>query len=183
MPYPSQTDADEIRAVALELLATQGEDKVTVRGVAKQLHLTPNALYRYYQDRDALLAELASEGARQLLGQLEAVTENERGRQLIYILADAYVAFALEREALYRLMMRKHSYTFEQEQTFAELWSFVKRCVAKVGLGANVEETSVSLWGFLHGMVGLEQADVFHEGKPKTGVRSGLEALLLGFST
>lgn len=181
MPYPAQTDAEQIRNAALELLTAYGEDGVTIRGVAKQLGLTPNALYRYYHDHDALLAELASMGAGQLLQKLEAATKTKSGPDSIYALADAYLDFALTHGALYTLLMRKHPFTPQQAQVFSELWIFVRSEVAAVSPQAEV--VAVSLWGFLHGMVGLEQADIFHEGKPNVGVRPGVEALLSGFSS
>lgn len=180
MPYPSQTSAEKIRTEALALLLGAGEKNVTVRGVAKRLGLSANALYGYYPDRDALLAELASEGARQLRRHLSAATVGKEGRERLYALADAYVGYALGHEAIYRLMMAPHHYTVEQEKVFADLWLFVKEVVATVA--PQPEVVAVTLWGFLHGMVGLEQAAVFHVGKPRTGIRPGLEALLSGFA-
>lgn len=179
MPYPAQTDAEQIRNAALALLTDAGEDSVTVRGVAKRLGLTPNALYRYYPDHDALLAELASVGAGQLLQTLEAAATTKGGRETIYAIADAYVAFALDHGPLYGLLMRKHRFTPEQAQVFGALWAYVKSQVEAVS--PNAEAVAVSLWGFLHGMVGLEQADVFREDKPNVGVRPGVDALLSGF--
>ncbi|MFX0202183.1 MAG: TetR/AcrR family transcriptional regulator, partial [Candidatus Hodarchaeota archaeon] len=179
MPYPSQTNAKEIRTTALELLEKYGEDKVTIRGVAKSLGLSPNAIYRYYKDKDALLAELASEGARVLLQRLHEASFGKEDQEAIFSLADSYVEFALRHQSLYELMMRTHQYTPDQEKKFHELWDFVR---SRVGLViANADEAAVAFWGFLHGMIGLEQADVFHKGKPRTGVHTGLEALLAGF--
>ncbi len=179
MPYPAQTDAEQIRNAALELLTAHGEGGVTIRGVAKQLGLSPNALYRYYKDHDALLAELASMGASQLLEQLREVAKAKTGLESIYALANAYLAFALKHGALYKLFMRKHHLTPEQAQTFSALWGFVKSQVEVVS--PNAETVAVSLWGFLHGMAGLEQADVFHDDKPNVGVLPGVKALLVGF--
>jgi AcrR family transcriptional regulator len=179
MPYPSQTNAKEIRTTALELLEKYGEERVTIRGVAKCLGLSPNAIYRYYKDKDALLAELAGEGAGLLLQKLRETILNQEDQEALFMLADSYVAFALTHQPLYKLMMRAHQYTPEQEKKFHELWDFVRNCVGLVI--ANADEAAVALWGFLHGMVGLEQADVFHQGKPQTGIRPGLEAMLAGF--
>jgi AcrR family transcriptional regulator len=179
MPYPSQTNAQEIRTTALELLEKYGEDRVTIRGVAKCLGLSPNAIYRYYKDKDALLSELASEGASVLLQRLRETILDQEDQEALLTLADTYVEFALNHQSLYELMMRAHEYTPEQEKKFHELWGFVRD---RIGLVIeNADEAAVALWGFLHGMVGLEQADVFHEGKPRTGIRPGLEALLAGF--
>lgn len=178
MPYPSQTNAAQIRATAFEMLEQYGENKVTIRGVAKRLKLSPNAIYRYYRDKDALLSELASDGAVILLQWLQEATAGKQDRGALYCLADRYVAFALKHQFLYKLMMRSHSYTPEQEKKFQELWNFVRKRVGRVM--ANADEAAVAIWAFLHGMVGLEQADVFHENKPRTGIQTGLEALLTG---
>jgi AcrR family transcriptional regulator len=179
MPYPSRTDAKEICTTALELLEKHGKGGVTIRGVAKSLGLSPNAIYRYYRDKDALLSELASTGASLLLQRLHEASLGEEDQEALSALADCYVEFALEHQSLYELMMQAHEYTAEQEERFHELWDFFRERVSLVI--ADADEAAVALWGFLHGMVGLEQADVFHEGKPRTGIRTGLEALLVGF--
>jgi AcrR family transcriptional regulator len=181
MPYPSQTNAKEIHCAALDLLEKYGEEKVTIRGVAKCLGLSPNAIYRYYKNRDALLAELASEGVNVLNNKIHEATSGMKDTEALFTLADCYVEFALKHQSLYKLIMRSHDYTPEQEKNFHILWSFVRERVGHV-IG-NTDEAAVALWAFLHGMIGLEQADVFHEGKPQTGIRPGMEALLAGFET
>jgi len=179
MPYPSQTDAQAIRTAALEILDRYGEEKVTVRGVAKTLGLSPNAIYRYYKDKGALLSELASEGASILLQKLQEAVKEMIDQDALFVLADSYVEFAINQQSLYSLMMRAHPFTPKQEKKFSDLWTFVRQCV---GMEIeNGDEAAVALWGYLHGMVGLEQANVFHEGKPRTGIKVGLEALLVGF--
>lgn len=180
MPYPPQTNAEKIRITAFELLEKYGEDKVTIRGVAKCLGLSPNAIYRYYRGKDALLSELAGEGAGLLLQRLQEAIMSKNDQEALFALADGYLEFASEHQPLYELMMRAHKYTPEQETKFHELWNFVR---GRVGLVIDdADEAAVAIWGFLHGMVGLEQADVFHEGKPRTGIHIGLEALFRGFN-
>lgn len=179
MPYPSQTNATQIRSAALALLETHGEEEVTLRGVAKSLGISPNAIYHYYEDKDALLAELASEGANLLFQALQAAIQGRQGREALVMLAGRYVEFASQRQPLYKLMMRAHTYTPEQERNLHNLWDFVRGQVGQVI--PNADEAAVALWAFLHGMVELEGANVFHEGKPRTGIQAGLAALFAGF--
>jgi len=43
-------------------------------------------------------------------------------------------------------------------------------------------EATVAVWGFLHGVAGLEQAGLFGEKKPGGGVDFGLKTLLKGMA-
>jgi AcrR family transcriptional regulator len=49
---------EEIKAVARRLMRDQGTSEVRFTDIAKEMGMTPPALYRYYADRDALLTDL-----------------------------------------------------------------------------------------------------------------------------
>ena len=66
MPYPSKTDRQTILSAALKQLAHVGIRDLSLRNLAASLDLAPNAIYRYFSDRSALEAALASEAARQM---------------------------------------------------------------------------------------------------------------------
>jgi AcrR family transcriptional regulator len=180
MSYPQQTNLEEIRGTALKLLETSGEEAVTIRGVARALNLSPNALYRYTPNKEALLAELASEGAALMHSALKNAPVAENAREELYLIANTYFFFTKNHPALYQLMMSPHTLTPQQEKNFIDLWEFIKNRVQP--LIPNADEAAVAIWAYLHGMVELEKADVFHHGKPKTGIYSGLNALLYGYT-
>lgn len=180
MPYPQQINLDQIRATALDLLETAGEEAVTIRGVARQLNVSPNALYRYTPNKDTLLAELAAEGASLMHTALKNAPIADNAQEELYLIANTYLFFTKNHPALYQLMMKPHTYSAEQEKYFIDLWEFIKNRVQL--LIPNADEAAVAIWAYLHGMVELEKADVFHHGKPKTGIYSGLRALLYGYT-
>jgi AcrR family transcriptional regulator len=57
---------EEIKEVARGLMREQGTTDVRFTDIAKEMGMTPPALYRYFADRDALLTELIAEAYREL---------------------------------------------------------------------------------------------------------------------
>jgi AcrR family transcriptional regulator len=57
---------EEIKEVARRLMRQQGIVDVRFTDIAKEMGMTPPALYRYFADRDALLTELIAEAYREL---------------------------------------------------------------------------------------------------------------------
>ncbi len=95
---PARADlrARLIRA-ARALLETQGREELTLRGVARAVGVSHMAPYRRFKDKDDLLAAVAEEGFKELAQRLDTASEGETT-------GVAYVAFALDNPALYRLM-------------------------------------------------------------------------------
>jgi AcrR family transcriptional regulator len=56
----------EIKVVARGLMRERGTFDVRFTDIAKEMGMTPPALYRYFADRDALLTELIAEAYREL---------------------------------------------------------------------------------------------------------------------
>jgi AcrR family transcriptional regulator len=180
MPYPQQINLDQIRLTGLDLLETSGEETVTIRGVARRLNVSPNALYRYTPNKDALLAECAAEGAAIMLSALESAPVADNPQEELYIISNAYLFFTKNHPALYQLMMKPHTFSENQEKYFNDLWTFLKNRVQP--LIPNADEAAVAIWAYLHGIVELEKSDVFQHGISKSGIYSGLRALLSGYT-
>ncbi|WP_426361914.1 TetR/AcrR family transcriptional regulator [Streptomyces sp. E-08] len=78
---------DEVVAAAMRLLGTRGADAVSIRGIAAELGLAPNAVYTYFPDRAAVVGAVVEH----LLGQtdLEALTARDTPwRDRVHTLAD-----------------------------------------------------------------------------------------------
>src|SRR4051794_1011495 len=57
---PSGLSRERILDVALELAATEGVDALSMRRLAQALDVWPMSVYRYFQDKDALLDAMAA---------------------------------------------------------------------------------------------------------------------------
>ncbi|WP_375548403.1 helix-turn-helix domain-containing protein [Oceanicaulis alexandrii] len=92
-------------SAALALIEADGPDALTMRALAKAVGVDHRALYRHYPDRDAVLAEVAAEGFRQLLSdQSERCAGSDAPLQTAF---EAYVHFALDRPHLHGLMLSR----------------------------------------------------------------------------
>lgn len=90
---------------ALELLEQDGLEALSLRGVARAVGVSRAAPYSHFRDRRGLLAAVAAHGFRQLQARLRASTKPSAGpADRLARVGEAYVAFAMEQPALYRLM-------------------------------------------------------------------------------
>jgi AcrR family transcriptional regulator len=175
MPYPSKTDRQAILSAALKQLAHVGIRDLSLRNLAASLDLAPNAIYRYFSDRSALEAALASEAARQMELALRRAAEGREPVTAIREMSSAYIKFAKDNHHLYDVMMSphvpKHDATLHQS-----LWTFTVEQVKRIAGPDRAAQAAVALWAFLHGAVALEAAEVFGESKPSSGLGFGLDA-------
>jgi AcrR family transcriptional regulator len=180
MAFPSKTCAADILRVALAKLEGKGAGSggLSVRGIAAELGVAPNALYHYYPDRDRLLAAAAEEGERLLHETIRDAAQGRRGAAAVRSMAEAYLEFARRRPALYALVMQKPAPPADVPAP--PLWTLVIDVVAQVAGPKRAREAATALWGFLHGAVALESAGRFSDEKPRSAIAFGLEALLAG---
>ncbi len=90
---------EEIVARALRTVTEQGIDALSMNKLAKQVGFTPGALYRYFDSKDALLAEIALriiDEAGHVLERSVAVTPDEDPLGFLRGTIDAYLAFAAD---------------------------------------------------------------------------------------
>ncbi len=178
MAYPSKTGREAILAAAMEQLAAGGLSGMSLRSLASQLGIAPNALYRYFADRAALEAALSAEGARLLLVDLRNAAGKKSPEAAVRAMANAYMRFARERPSIYEVLMMRCNLSEVDAQAHQALWIFVVEKVTSIAGNAKAREAAVSLWAFLAGMAALEQAQVFNEEKPLTSFQFGLNAWL-----
>jgi AcrR family transcriptional regulator len=95
----------EIKAAALAELNAGGVEAVSFSAIGRVVGMTPQALYRYFDDREALLAELAADGYRDLAkGLWSAVDTGGDADERLRRLAHAYRRWALANPRLYALI-------------------------------------------------------------------------------
>src|SRR5690606_17155379 len=91
---------------AAVLLERTGPAALTLREIARIAGVSHAAAYRHFADKEALLAELAEGGFRELLAQSRAAVAASRGGPIgrLEACGRAYVAFGVRRPHLLQLM-------------------------------------------------------------------------------
>jgi AcrR family transcriptional regulator len=178
MAYPSKTDRKTILAAAVEQLEQQGLRGLSLRSLAASLELAPNALYRYFADRSALERALAGEVSCLLHAAMQRAVRKSTPEQAIRGIARAYLTFARKHPNLYELLLLPCNTEGEEAVHHEILWNFVASRVSSLTGPRHLNEASVALWAFLHGIVQLEAAKVFGSEKPGASFAFGLNAWL-----
>lgn len=150
----------------IEILSKEGAAGLSLREVAKRAGVSHSAPYSHFQDKQSLIAAIATEGLRQLYAEMQAAIlphADDPKRQLIEG-TWAYAQFALNHTDTFRVVF---SIVLEEEsdypafveisrKTFGLVMDSVRACQAK-GLmrPAPPELIAVSLWGQVHGILSL----------------------------
>lgn len=92
-------------AEAVRTIQKEGVAALTLRGVGEQLGVSRTALYRHFENKNALLTAVALEGFRTLRRALhEAWTGGGEGRAGFEAMGAAYIRFAIDHPSHYRVM-------------------------------------------------------------------------------
>lgn len=109
-PYHHGDLRNGLIAEGLRLVESTGADGFSLREAARGLGVTANAAYRHFADKSDLLTAIAAHGFGVLSDHLQAsLAAAESGAPpRLRVLGAAYVAFAVERPELFRLMFGPH---------------------------------------------------------------------------
>ena len=92
-------------AAGLEMLKDRSADALSLREIARQVGVSATAVYRHFPDKQALLYALCEDGADQLRRCQQAAMDAAGGGKAGFdATGRAYVRFALDHPALFRLM-------------------------------------------------------------------------------
>ena len=89
----------------LRLLATRPLDELGLRELAREVGVSPTALYRHFADKQALKTALAQAGLDRLAQAQQAASARAGGGGAGFLASGlAYVRFAVDQPALFRLV-------------------------------------------------------------------------------
>jgi AcrR family transcriptional regulator len=148
-------------AEGLRLLTIEDVEQLSLRQIARNVGVSPTAVYRHFPDKQALLAALAMEGGSQLAQrQKDAQAAAGGGRAGFDETGRVYVRFALENPALFRLMTahsRAGNDTCPEEQRGG--LGLLRRNIAALAAPGTSEEIKradfVRSWAIVHGLAML----------------------------
>ncbi len=150
-----------------------GLDSLTMDDVARRARLSRALLYVYFQDRSDLMFGLAERAMGMLLARFNEAAERHRaGLDQVIAIGRAYVAFSQEFPVLFEALARCELKTPEptegspSEQACAiggdrlqhRLIQSIEAGVRDGSIRSDIGSpllTSVTLWGFMHGIIQL----------------------------
>ncbi|MDP3317245.1 MAG: TetR/AcrR family transcriptional regulator [Devosia sp.] len=144
-------------AGGLVLLEEKGASALGLREIARLVGVSAAAPYRHFADRKALLEAVAAEGFRGFAAAMAKAAEGLPEAEQLAAMAFAYVRFALDEPALFRLMFSSDLHPYRD----GELREHADAAYATIAVAAAREDKSapgemaVTCWSFVHGLAML----------------------------
>ncbi|WP_330183535.1 TetR/AcrR family transcriptional regulator [Nocardia sp. NBC_01503] len=156
---------EELLRASVRLIETEGLTAVSLRRVAREAGVSPGAPYHHFTDRAALLAAISARGFEQLGARMISVREGASGpREALIAMTVAYVEFARDSPAYFRLMFRPELYEPDKhpatatagDAAYAVLEQAVADATGSGGLPSEEADTlALALWSLAHGLASL----------------------------
>jgi AcrR family transcriptional regulator len=147
----------QLIAAARFVLERDGLEALSLRAAAREAGVSHMAPYRHFKDKDELLAAVAGQGFRALTAYMDGAIAAQGTPEAAGV---AYVSFALENPALYKLMFGAK---LVAPSRFPELAAAgaeaFERCLAaserEGATGEQLRLSAVALWSLVHGFASL----------------------------
>lgn len=159
--------------------AEHGPDAVTIRQLAADLGVSAMTPYRYFKDKDAILAAVRARAFDRFAKAMEEAQHQDVSRWTYP--GEAYVEWALEHPQAYRLMFDVNQPTYAEHP---DLLKAMDRARATMSDGLkeqpDLAEADITLiahafWSAMHGPIMLQLAGLLG---PKVDARSLLKVIL-----
>jgi AcrR family transcriptional regulator len=181
-PYHHGALREALLSQALRDLESLGLEGISLRGLAETAGVSKTAPYRHFADKRELLVTLAADGFRLLAEALETVVPPARAaesagaaagavgappdadpKETLRALFRAYMDFARERPALYKLMISRLGYELHSEacrlNSERALSCLIRAVQAAQASGWHARQDHMSLvlslWASVHGWATL----------------------------
>jgi AcrR family transcriptional regulator len=172
----------------MELLEEGGATALSLRAVARRAGVSPAAPYRHYADREALVSAVAAVGYGELAERLMAAHPSPSTPEQLASAAIAYVQFALERRALFRIMFEEPCDRDNDQRTAATtaVSLYVREIVQRSFPQADADALATAIWALVHGLALLHLDGKLDARSPSVvadRVSAAIQALLTVTST
>lgn len=171
-------------AAAYELISKHGAENFSLADACRVAGVSTAAPYKHFRDRDELLECVVSQGFEVMKKQaVEAIEANGEGTpEAIVAMGNAYIDFAINEQALFRLMFGQHPKLKSAQCVLDDgraCFSTVIEQVAiycnKNGIKGDPQEIATRLWTFVHGASSLIIDEDYQVVVPDLDVRKMVE--------
>ena len=162
----------ELVAAARDVFLESGPAQFSLREVARRVGVSAAAVYRHFEDKEALVFAACTQGFQVFSSYLVRALSESSPRARLLATGEQYRLFGLENPLDYRFIFmssvdelglaEKHqerratSPMLPQDSTFRFLVDRITECMtAGVLAPADAEATAVLIWAHVHGLVSL----------------------------
>jgi AcrR family transcriptional regulator len=146
-------------AAAAAMIEESGVQGLSLRQLAERAELSRQAPYNHFQDKHALLAELASDGFRALESRIRHSKGYPADPTSLEHAAAAYIAFAQQRPALFRLMFSSEIVDLTRFPATQAAGAACRQClteiIAAMAPAELVADLVLAAWSIVHGYATL----------------------------
>ena len=165
--YHHKNLKEALLQTTMQLIETEGYEKITLRELAKLLGVSRSAIYRHFDSKEHLFETIILQGFEELKEQIQSVYDQELPiTEKIAKTVEVYVAFAMASPARYRLMfgdklmqLREKSCDMDQDRldsSFGLLVSMMQEAQEEgVFAKGDPTEQAVAVWALIHGEASL----------------------------
>ena len=159
---------------ARDLFLEAGEPGFSLREVARRVGVSPAAVYRHFDGKEALIAAACTQGFQVFSGYLVRALAAPTPLARALAASDQYLAFGLENPKDYRFIFMSQAElvspqasashaaqdpSLPQHSTFQFLVDRIRECMDEELIArGQAEQTAVLVWAHLHGWVSLRVA-------------------------
>ena len=147
-----------------ELVEQRGAENFTLADACRVAGVTTAAPYRHFSGKQEILEEIATRGFEELGNRTTAILaeKGEGTLEGIVAMGQAYIAFAVEETAVFRLMfgqqpsLKKAEHVLEATHTcFSKLIDQVALYCRRNTVRGDTQQIALRLWTFVHGAASL----------------------------
>ena len=150
---------DEILRAAYNFVLENGYSAMSLRGIAEQCNVSATAIYRHYETKEHLLADVVVKGFVEFNMSVEGEEEDD-----IFQRSENYLAFAFDNYNIYDLLFSQSVVEFLKfpqilevaDRAFESLLESVKEHDKSLN-DLSASNKAIHIWSFLHGMSSISK--------------------------
>ncbi|WP_099203450.1 TetR/AcrR family transcriptional regulator [Miniphocaeibacter massiliensis] len=161
MSYHKVDLKNKILKKSFELINLKGYQKVSTRMIARELSISPTAIYRHYKNYAELLKNVIYEGELLFSNYLlNNYNKNLSLTEQLFIMAKNYIDFSLDYPYLYDLMfISEYTPITSQNNMICDLETqgmkllidIIKETIENRSLNVSMETILTQLWAYIQG--------------------------------
>ena len=150
---------DEILRAAYNFVLENGYSTMSLRGIAEQCNVSATAIYRHYETKEHLLADVVAKGFVVLNSSVKGKEDDD-----IFQRCENYLAFAFDNYNIYDLLFSQSVVEFLKfpqilevaDRAFESLLESVKEHDKSLN-DLSASNKAIHIWSFLHGMSSISK--------------------------